>query len=60
MESSQRSESTNSFFDGYVNSNTPLSIYIDPYEKEITGTTTKTPLDNTDQTTHGEKSVVWN
>ena len=23
------------------------------------GTTTKTPLDNTDQTTHGEKSVVW-
>ncbi|XP_063941179.1 protein FAR1-RELATED SEQUENCE 5-like [Daucus carota subsp. sativus] len=35
MKSSQRSESMNSFFDGYVNSNTPLSDFVDQYEKAI-------------------------
>lgn len=35
MKSSQRSESINSFFDGYVNSNTPLSEFIEQYEKAI-------------------------
>ncbi|WOH14465.1 hypothetical protein DCAR_0933984 [Daucus carota subsp. sativus] len=33
--SSQRSESMNSFFNGYVNSNTPLSDFVDQYEKPI-------------------------
>ncbi|XP_074355907.1 protein FAR1-RELATED SEQUENCE 5-like [Apium graveolens] len=35
MKSSQRSESMNSFFDGYVNSNTLLSDFVDQYEKAI-------------------------
>lgn len=35
MKSSQKSESMNSFFDGYVNSNTPLSEFIEQYEKAI-------------------------
>ncbi|KAK1390279.1 hypothetical protein POM88_018457 [Heracleum sosnowskyi] len=35
MKSSQRSEIINSFFDGYVNSNTPLSEFIEQYEKAI-------------------------
>ena len=35
MKSSQRSESMNSFFDGYVNRKTPLSDFVDQYEKAI-------------------------
>ncbi|KAK1358839.1 hypothetical protein POM88_043313 [Heracleum sosnowskyi] len=35
VKSSQRSESMNSFFNGYVNSNTPLSEFVEQYKKAI-------------------------
>ncbi|KAK1357664.1 hypothetical protein POM88_050920 [Heracleum sosnowskyi] len=37
IKSSQRSESINAFFDGFVHSNTPLSEFIDQYDNVIAG-----------------------
>ncbi|XP_019452010.1 PREDICTED: protein FAR1-RELATED SEQUENCE 5-like [Lupinus angustifolius] len=46
MKSSQRSESMNAFFDGFVHSTTPLNEFVDQYDKALADRRSKEETDD--------------